>query len=30
MYLAMAKHKIYVASSWRNEHYPDVVAKSLK
>ena len=21
------KHKIYVASSWRNVYYPDVVAK---
>ena len=20
-------HKIYVASSWRNEHYPEVVEK---
>ncbi len=25
--LNMTKHKIYVASSWRNEHYPNVVAK---
>lgn len=23
----MGKHHIYVASSWRNEHYPDVVDK---
>ena len=21
----MASHKIYVASSWRNEYYPEVV-----
>ena len=24
---ALMKHKIYVASSWRNVYYPDVVAK---
>ena len=24
------KHKIYVASSWRNVYYPDVVAKLRK
>ena len=23
----MMKRKIYVASSWRNEYYPEVVAK---
>lgn len=23
----MSQHKIYVASSWRNEYYPEVVAK---
>ena len=23
----MSKRKIYVASSWRNEYYPEVVAK---
>jgi len=23
----MTKHKIYVASSWRNEYYPEVVEK---
>lgn len=23
----MEKHKVYVASSWRNEYYPNVVAK---
>ena len=24
---ATMKHRIYVASSWRNEYYPEVVAK---
>lgn len=23
----MAKHRIYIASSWRNEYYPEVVSK---
>ena len=27
LYLCGMKHKIYVASSWRNEHYPEIVAK---
>ena len=27
LYLCGMKHKIYVASSWRNEHYPEIMAK---